>query len=171
MIETVVGLFDSNSRQIVENAVTIKANVKEMSKAMEHPTESGSSFVDQIINLPVDIDLSIILKPEDYQNTYKQLKKLWTAKTLLTVQTKVDRYPRMVVVAMPHEESADLFDTIAIAVSLREVKLVKAQYGTVPLEQGNVKNPADSSTVNGGQKQQKSAAKDLLDKAISAIRG
>lgn len=151
----VVGVFDSNLAQLFQTARPIKAMVKEESKLMEHPGETGVSITDHRIFQPVEIELSLILKPEGYRDTYAQIKAAYTQLTPLSVQTKTGTYANMYVLAMPHDEDPDFFDTVAIALKLREVILVAAQFSQLPAGQvaaGANGSKSNSSTVKTGQK-------------------
>lgn len=163
----VVGVYDSSFRQLFPNARTIRALVGEKAKAMEHPLESGATMTDHIVFLPTEIELSFILDPEGFQDTYQQIKAAWQSATLVSVQTKTDTYPDMLILEPPHDEVPEMFDTVAIAVKLRQAILVAAQYAQLPKSQ--VKKKSNSSTVKTGQKTggatsgaQNSAAYDLI---------
>lgn len=159
----VVGVFDSQFRQVFPTARTLKAIVKESAQVMAHPVESGSTIVDHRIILPIEIELSLIMKPDSYVDAYNQVRKSFLNAELLTVQTKTARYSNMLIDAMPHDEDPATFDTITMGLSLREVKIARAKTGVIPL--GTSKNANNSSTENAGQKQPKSAAADLLSRA------
>lgn len=166
----VVGIFDSStSQQLFTNARPIKARVNEVAKVMEHPLANGSTIVDHVVILPIQIDLSIICTPDTYRDVYATLKQYFVQKNLVTVQTKTARYPRMLINAMPHDEDPDMWNTISIGLSLRQAQIVQAKFGTIP--QGTAKNPVNTSTVETGQKQPKSAAIDLAQRAINGIKG
>lgn len=141
--------------------------VREGAKLMEHPVESGATIADHRVRLPIEIDLQLILSPDEYQNTFQQIKTVFKAAEVLSVQTKADTYDNMIMLEMPHDESADMSDTIAVAVKLRGVIFVEAQYQQLP--PAKVQTKSNSSTVKTGQKQAKlapakksSAAYDLI---------
>lgn len=156
----VVGVFTSDFRQVFKDARPIKAMVKPNSKLMEHPIEIGAQIADHRIILQVEIELSMILSRETYRNTYQQIKQLRLDAAVLTVQTKADSYFNQVIQDLPHEEDPDMFDTISVALKLKEIQFVTPQFIVVP------RNPANSSTVDrGGQQPQESkssAAAELL---------
>ena len=145
----VVAIFDKNFNQVFENARPIKAMVNEDSKVMEHPIETGSVITDRQVFLPVAIELSMILTPDSYRDTYQQIKQLWRRGEILTVQTRTDTYFNMLIQKPPHDEDPELFDVIALALSLKEAQFVTAQYGTLPASK--VANKTDASTVQKGQ--------------------
>lgn len=147
----VVGVFDSNFRQVFPEARTLKATVKEEAKVMEHPLEDGSSIVDHKIILPIEVDLSVIIQSADFRSVYDQIKRYYLGAELLSVQTRTGVYNSMVIQSMPHDESPDMLDTVAIALKLKEVKLVTAQFGTLPPRK--VAKPESSSTVKRGEQQ------------------
>ena len=165
----VVGIFDSTtSQQIFTNARAIKARVTEMAKVMEHPLANGATIVDHAVILPVQIELSVICSPDTYTDVYTSIKQYFVNKNLVTVQTKTGRYPNMLFNGIPHEEDPEMWNTIAMGLSLRQAQLIQPRFGTIP--QGTAKNESNTSTVDTGQKQPKSAAIDLAQRAVSALR-
>ena len=153
--DTVALLRKSDFMQVVPKARAIRAVIRETAKAMEHPVEDGTTITDHRIIQPVEVELSVILAGEDYRQTYQDLKTLFRTAELLIVQTATDSYQNMLITDMPHDETADMVGAVAVALKLREVKTVKAAYGTLPPRA--VQRPIDSSTVKRGEVQTKEA--------------
>jgi hypothetical protein len=118
------------------------------SKAMEHPLETGATITDHRIILPVNIELAMILASEDYAAVYQQVRDLFKRGELLTVQTRVDSFPSMLIEKMPHDETPEMFDGVALALSLKEAQFVQPQFSAL-----KVAKPKDSNTTNRGQQQ------------------
>lgn len=147
----VVAIFDQNFRQLFELARPIKATVKEDSKLMEHPLENGATIIDHSIILPVEIELSLIPKRGEYRDVYLRIRQAFRNRDLLVIQTKTGLYENQIIQSVPHEEDPELYDTIGIALKLREAQFVSAQFGKLPPKA--VRNPAHASTVDKGQQQ------------------
>ena len=145
----VVAVFDSQLNQVFRGARPIKATVQEESKLMEHPVEDGTVITDNKIDLPVEIELSLLIPGLNYQSVYQQIKQLNAAGTLLTVQTRSGTYPNMLIQKFPHDEDPTMWDTLTLAMTLREAEFVTATYGTLPPRK--VAKKKQSSTVNRGQ--------------------
>lgn len=150
-----VAVFDENFNQVFSNARPIKAKIYESAKVMEHPVETGVTVTDHRVIEPVEIELSMILTAADYRSVFQQIKQIYIDATLLTVQTKTDSYQNMIISAMPHDEDPELFDAVAVAVKLEEVKFVTAQFGTLPASK--VANPTNASTIQKGEQQTEDA--------------
>lgn len=148
--QDVVAVLDSNFKQVFQKARAIKATVIRASKAMEHPIETGATITDHRIILPVGIELSLVLATKDYRAVYQQVRDLFTNGDLLTVQTRVDSFPSMLIEKMPHDETPEMFDAVAVALSLKEAKFVQPQFSSLKVAQ-----PKDSNTVEKGQQQPK----------------
>ena len=152
----IVGVFDMESyEQIFSRARPVKANVIRAQKIMDHPLETGAVVSDFAVVMPVSIELSLVIASADYQSVYQSIKTYFETQTLVSLHTKADVFPNMLIEAMPHEESADMFDAIPLALRLRQVQLVTVQYQALP--PAAVETPTDQSTVNRGQQQPKSS--------------
>lgn len=168
-----VAVFDQDFNQLFRDARAIKATIKEEAKVMEHPVENGTIITDHRIILPVEIDLAMILLPDVYQDVYEQIRQYYFSSTLLTIQTKSGIYNNQLIAAMPHEEDPDQFDVITLALSLKQVQFVTAQYGVIP------KQPKNNTTVKRGTQQATTPATtkqttifgDAVNKITSFVRG
>lgn len=143
-----VAIFTQDYEQIFKNARAIKAIVKEESKVMEHPVESGATIVDHRIIMPVEIELSLILTRADYKNTYHQLRDYYYNATLMIIQTRSGIYQNQLIQSMPHEEDPTQYDVLTLSLNLKQVIFVTAQYGTTPKNASNT-NTADRGTQQG----------------------
>jgi hypothetical protein len=153
----VVGIFDGESfEQIFNTARPIKANVKPTLKIMDHPIETGAIVSDFAVILPVEIELSLMLQGDEYVSTYQSIRTYFATQTTVIVHTKAGVFENMLIEAMPHEESADVFDALPLALRLREVQYVTVQYQTLTPQA--VQQPTDQSTVNRGAQQPKASA-------------
>lgn len=124
----VVAVLDKDFNQVFPDARPIKATVKEEAKLMEHPVETGASVVDHRVILPTEIELSCLLTSDEYADVYQQIRQIWKAGDTVSVQTRTDNYPSMVIYAMPHEETADLIEGVALILQLREIIYVDVQF-------------------------------------------
>lgn len=132
MTQDVVAVFDSEFVQLFPQARTMKAMVLEAASIATHPVESGGTIADNRIFLPVEIELSMILAAGEFRQVYQQIKSAFFRNDLLTVQTKTASYGNMMIEAMPYDEVPEMFDTIALALKLREIRLVTAQFQALP---------------------------------------
>lgn len=147
----VVGVFDKDFNQVLVDARPVKCTVKEDSKVMEHPLETGASIVDHKIILPIEIELSVVIQSEKYKDVYDQIKKRFLDSELFSIQTKTGVYNSMVIQSMPHDESPEMFDTVGVAIRFKEVKLVTATFGKLPPKK--VKKKKNSDTTKKGEQQ------------------
>ena len=143
-----VQVMDVNGNQVFRNARPVKATVKENSRSMEHPVETGAVVTDHRIILPIEIELSLILASNDYQQVYSVIRNLYLNATLLTVQTKAGVYTNQFITDMPHEEDPEMYQALTIALKLKQV-LFTTSFSQAFMPE----NPVDASTVNKGQQQ------------------
>lgn len=161
----IVAVFTQDYTQVFRDARAIKAVIKETSKVMEHPIETGAIVTDHRIVWPVEIDLNLILLPETYRDIYYEIRDLYLQGTLLIVQTRSGLYENQLINSMPHEESPTIYNTITITLSLKQVQMVTAQYTTVPRNQKN------TSTVKRGTQQGTPANTQQTGSALSGYFG
>lgn len=147
----VVAVFDNSFNQVFTNARPVKAMIREASRVMEHPVETGATITDHRVIEPIEIELSLVLSSADYRSVYQQIREVFFAATLLSVQTRTSIYSNMLISEMPHDEDADLFDAVSIALKLKEVLFVAAQYGNLPAS--SVADKSQASTTQRGELQ------------------
>lgn len=140
----VVAVFDQDYTQLFQNARPIKAIVKEDSKVMEHPLETGATIIDHRIIQPIEIEMSLILNRDDYQDAYQTIKQLFLNATLLIVQTRSATYTNQLIQSMPHDEDPEFYNTLLLTLKLKEVQFVTSKTEPVPKNKNNI------STVNRG---------------------
>lgn len=143
-----VAIFDQDFNQLFVNARAIKATVKEEAKLMEHPLETGATIVDHRIILPVEIELSLILRSDNYQDVYHQIRDYYYNSTLLIVQTRSGIYTNQLIQSMPHAEDPTQYDVLTLALTTKQVQFVIAEYGTTPANPSNT-NTSDRGAQNG----------------------
>lgn len=149
----VVGIWAQDFTQFIPFSRPIKCSVTEPSKNMEHPIETGSVVTDHRVILPVEAELSLIMDAATYRDQYQQIKSAYLAGELFYLHTRTGIYPNMMITDIPHDETPDIFDTIALALKLREVQFVTAQF--LPLPPRKVADKTSQSTKDRGQLQSK----------------
>jgi len=165
--QDVVGVFDEGFNQLFVLARPLRVLIRDGSKLMKHPIETGGTIADHRVFEPIGAELHLILDPDEYQNTFQEIKTAHKDNKKLTVQTRVDTYANMVILEVPHDETGDILDTVAVGLKLEEAIFVDPQYAQLPPEK--VAKKSNSSTAKTGQKQaapatgkQNSAAFDLV---------
>lgn len=158
----VVGVFDGNFNQLFRDARSIKASIKETAKVMMHPVESGSTYGDHKVIMPTEIDLSVVLLPASYINTYQQIRNVFKGSSSVIIRTTVGFYLDMFLDGVPHEENPEHFDTITMALKFKHIIIATAAKTTAVSTQngGNKSGKAASGTEasNATEKTQKSSA-------------
>lgn len=161
----VVGVFDQTSfTQLFINARPMKAFIREISRVMEHPLETGAMVADHMIIDPTTIDLLIIVAAPDFSGAFQQIRSAWQAGTLLIVQTKSCVYKNMIIQNLPREEDPERFNITTINLQLKEV-LFATQNGTTATSSVSYyspANPSDQTQVLRGIQSAITAASSLL---------
>jgi hypothetical protein len=148
----VVGIYDGSSfQQLFADARPLKATVRETSKIMEHPAETGVIVADHHIINPVEIDIPLMIQAQYYASTHQQIKATYLNATSLSVQTRTDVYSNMVIADMPHDESPEFYDAITLAVHLKQVLYVSSVGGVSSPNSPTAYAPADPTNSNTAQ--------------------
>lgn len=163
----IVAIFDDQFQQVFTGARPIKASIGEAAKTMDHPTEVGTTVTDHRVILPVEINLSLILSPAEYAQVYNNMRVAFFSGQLYTVQTKTGSYSNMLIAEMPHDEDPELFDTVSLALKMREVRYVSAQFVKLPARK--VRRPVQQSTKDRGQQAPKAPAAATQAKSQSIL--
>jgi hypothetical protein len=148
----VVGVYNQNYNQLFSGARPIRARVNPKAKLMDHPIETGATITDHRVFLPTEIELNLVFTPATYAVDYQSVMSAYMSNNLLTVQTRTDTYSNMVIQGPPHEETADLADTISMILSLRQVTIVSSQSAAIA-NSPTPANPVNSTTVSRGAQQ------------------
>lgn len=157
----VVGVYSSDgTSQLFEKARPLKASVTTAATVMTHPVEDGSTVTDYKVVNPTEIELSMVLSSDDYPDVYKSIKEAFVKSTLLTVQTRSGSYSNMMIAAMPHDEDAAMYDSLSLALKLKEVKFATVKTAKVPVS--SPKDARDTKTSPGGKKQPKAKESSVL---------
>ncbi len=159
-----VAVFDNNFTQIFPHARAVRATIREESRPMEHPLETGAIVTDHRIILPVEIELTCILDPEDYTDTYSTIKQYYRNATLLKVQAKSTVYTDQFIVGMPHEEVSEMFDTIAVTILLKQVQFALAKFSSSP------RNPNNTNTIDRGVQQPMTPSQATQEQATGSFQ-
>lgn len=164
----VVGIYGQKSlAQMFEAARPMKATVRETSKIMQHPVETGNTLSDHHIINPTEIEIPLILSSQDYSGTFTQIRQAFLNATLLSVKTRVGVYSDMIIADMPHEEDADMYDVITIGLHLKQAIFILP--GTTnPVPNFQPLNPINSDTVISGLKSAVAISSSVL-RAATAV--
>lgn len=164
----VVAITGAGFVPMFTEARPLTASVFELADIMEHPLETGAVIADHIVFKPIEIELPLVCVGEiAYRSTYALIRATFNAGTLLTIRTRTGSYPNMVITDLPHEETPDVFDGIAMRVRLREARFVTPKTG---LSNEQVQDSKQSSTLNRGSQQTSAANASTSAKATSTYQ-
>lgn len=147
----IVGIYDSEFRQLVSGSVPMSAIIQEGSKIFTHPLETGVSVSDHKIILPIEITIDMMLPRGLYLDLYATIRQIFHGNDTFIIQTRTMAYKNMALAQMPHEEHADQFDVIPISLTFQEAIFVETQFQALP--PAKVRNKRDASTVKRGEQQ------------------
>lgn len=164
VLNSILGISNTTASigQLFTNARPMKATIRETSKVMEHPVETGVVLSDHHIINPIEIDIPLIVTSnapgllgtltgsvaQNYATTYSQIRQAFLNATPLAVKTNVGVFSNMIIANMPHEENPDMFDVITILLHLKQVIYIQPNGQLQPNYQPLAAN--NSSTLSSG---------------------
>lgn len=147
-----LAILDADTgNQLFSGARPLKATVLEDAQMMVHPREDGSTQIDHKIDLPISIQISVVMEPDNYAGIYAELRDAKIEGRQLTVQTKTYTHPNMFIKSIPREEDPRYADTITMVITLIEQIIPGSPGGQVTLLPAAVTNAQDADTVGRGQ--------------------
>lgn len=135
--EDVVAIYKQldggGTKRILEGAESVQADIDEHMTFYQHPLENGRFIVDHRILQPVAIDFTMILTDSGassllaggggLRDLFGELRDLFIAGTFLAIQTRAKTYPNQVIQAMPHQETAGMFNAITLTFQSSEIQI------------------------------------------------
>lgn len=149
----VVQILDQTSgQQIFATARPLSAFIREVSKGLRYPIETGAVITDSIIIEPIEINMDMLIPQEGYATVYPQIRTGRINGTLYTVQTRTGTYKNMFIEEMPHEETSEMMSAIKIHIKFVEALLVAPSTNGATQIQNNYSpsTPQNSSTIAQG---------------------
>lgn len=148
MIE--IRILDNETLKVIfESANVMRLDIDNEKKATRFEVESGAVRSDHVIDSLVEVMIDLVLVGDGAVGDFAALEDYYNNRKLVTVQSRMKVYPNLLVEAMPHTESGDIFDGSIIGMRLVEWKEVVPEYGALRQEQ--VVNPDHSSTQQRGR--------------------
>lgn len=171
----VVRITDSTGRQVFTEARVIKVGVLEDSELFQHPQETGNKLTDYKIDKPVVIQMGAMVPIDSYNQIYQSLVDAKQRGEEFIVQTKAKAFPNMIIKALPHEESAEYGDCLALQINFEQVLWYVTSTETLPAtevaptKKTGAKQDADTKKL--GQKRAGDTSSSTNKKAASVIYG
>lgn len=141
----VVGVYSGPFNQVFQDARPMRAQIRESSRPMEHPLESGQLITDYRILLPIEIAMPVIIQSVFYRDVYEEISNIYQNADILSVHTRAKIYENMILAEMPHEETSEVFDTITLVLRFKQVLIVAPVSDFVPAD------PEQTDTVARGE--------------------
>ncbi|CUJ80687.1 MULTISPECIES: phage baseplate protein [Achromobacter] len=144
-----VAILDADTLQVLfASAEPMRVSVRESKRATKFAVEDGTERSDHVVRELTEIQIDFLLA-DDTRNQFENLRQAFDKNKLVTVQTKVRSYEKMLILDVPHDETPELGMAINIPVRFQEWVEVKPEFGTLP--PAKVENKSQSSTVKRGQ--------------------
>lgn len=163
----IVGIYDGAS-QVFEKARPLKGSVREDSRTMDHPLETGAIITDHHILNPVEIEFPLFIPSQYYITTYQQIKNAYINGTLFSVKTAVNVYNNMFITGISHEEDPEFYSAIIMGMRLKQALFTVPDGSSFDANYAPV-SPQDQSVVSGGLKSGIDMAKTAISMARSAM--
>lgn len=145
----VTAILDENGEQLFSTAKILNASTAPSNTFAKHTVEDGSTVTDNKITNQVRISMNIVLSQSDYQEVYKNIQDASNNTIKLSIQTRVSTFNNMYIESYPSEESAAIFDTIAISIDF--IEQITGTVVTEKLASPDVSNQSNVDTTNRGE--------------------
>lgn len=170
----VVRITDEDGNQMFAAARAMRAAVNRSSELCEHPLETGNTITDFKVIKPNVAQLAVFIPGDAYGSVYKEIEQAYTNSTSMIVQTRASSFANMVITDMPHDESPELGDIVAVSLTLKEVVWFTSTVETMPAKEVSASKKtgakSDASTVKQGQKSTTDATAATQEKSKSALK-
>ena len=171
----VVRITDSAGRQVFAEARAIKAGILDDSELFQHPLEEGNKITDYKIDKPIQIQMGLLIPTDSYTQVYSSLVDAKKNGEQFIIQTKAGAFPDMIIKAIPHEESSEYGDCLAMQISFEQVLWYATNLETLPAKEVATSKKAggkqDADTSKLGQKRATDASSSTQKRSQSAIYG
>ncbi len=150
MADNVIAILDEDGNELLSTLTNIGVSVSVSKTFAKHSLENGQTVTDDQYDNPTLLNMQIILDPSDYVSVYKEIKTYYENVTNFTIQTKVDSYSNMFLESLPHDETPEMFTTIAMTLEFTEQLI--SETSTETLAESDVSTASDTTTVDSGEK-------------------
>lgn len=121
----IVGILNQETlKQIFVDARPVRATVRETSRVMDYPVETGAVLSDHKVIMPTEIEMVCIIRSDTFSTAFQEMRGAWLNATELSVQTRMGTYRNMIITELPHVEDSDMANAVVISIRLREVLFV-----------------------------------------------
>lgn len=135
------------------NVKYIEGTVSDDLKMMEHPTATGVTIIDHVINEAKSGSIKLLIHDND-STSLNEILDCFNANTPLVIKIKNEVFSNMYLSAKPVKADTDHFDSTVYDLSFKEVIQAITQYVKMSVPQ--VKQVKNASTLKTGQKKPKS---------------
>lgn len=171
----VVCILDENGKQLFESARIMRLAVQDDSELFQHPLETGNKITDFKIDKPKVVQLAVVIPVDDFTYSFTQLTTAKAKGTTFSVQTFAKTYNNLIIQSMPHEESEQFGDCLAVSITLVEVQWYVASVESLPAKEVAAKKKtgakSDADTKKAGQQRASDASASNSNKADSILYG
>lgn len=149
-MQTEIKILNESGADAFPDATVLNFSKDQKCRYLSHTLEDGSVVTDHVVQDPVTATLELHLGGDNYKNTYQLIKRAYMKADEFIIQTRVDRLENMHITGMPHEETSDMYDSVIIVLSFKQLTFIQPQYGR--LSPADVWNPAHTDQVMVGEK-------------------
>lgn len=176
----VVRITDEFGSQMFTQCRAMRAAINRSSDLCEHPLETGNTISDFKIIKPNIGQLTMFIPADAFGSVYKDIEQAYVNSTSLIVQTRASSFADMVITDMPSDEAPELGDTVAVTLTLKEVRWFTASVETMPAKEVAVSSKSaktggaakpDADTVKQGQKRSTDASQSRSSSVLKDILG
>lgn len=144
--QPVLFLDNETLKPVLNKIQCVRLDVTDEKTVTKFEVETGETINDHVITKPILITVGVMLAGAQDRAAFEALREWFNAHKLLTMQTRMNTYPDMLIEAMPHTEQVAL--NTEVEIRLTQWREVVPAYGEIY----QARNKSQAKTKDAGQK-------------------
>lgn len=144
--QPVLFLDNESLKPILSKLQCVRLDVTDEKIVTKFEVETGETINDHVITNPILITIGVMLAGAQDRAAFEALREWYQAHKLLTMQTRMETYPDMLIEAMSHIEQVAL--NTEVEIRLTQWCEVAPAYGEIY----QARNPSQAKTKDADQK-------------------
>lgn len=145
-----LAVLDNDSLEVIFSSASIlRMSVIEEKTPTKFEVEDGTNRSDHVVVKPVEIQIDFALATKDDKGQLEEMRDYFNDNLLVTIQTRLNSYSNMLIIALPQEQDTRIGATIAMR--LEEWRPIVPEFGSAVANKSQT-NTKKRGTIQGVNK-------------------